>query len=457
MKLYAHQETAVDFLINKGSGALWLDVGLGKTLIALEYFKYVGGKMLVIAPLSLLEAAWRKDVEKFTSFSFHNLHKRFSFPDVDIYVINYESLLNRKKMISIADWASENKPMCVLDESSRVKNHLAKTTKNILELREFFPVRVVMSATPAPNTETEYFPQMEFVKPGILGKNFYKFRNTYFALCRGGEEIGQGMKINSRVMQDMFRKGFKYKLVKRETFYREITPYLIRAKREDCLDLPEATDEFREVILSPEGERMYRQMKNDLITERKGKTISVQHAISKLMKLRQITSGFLINEYGEAIDAKTNPKLEELKQTLLEIGSEQVIIWCTFRREIERIMEMLGDRAVSLYGATKDKNAPVKAFIDGSAQYLVAHGRSAGHGLTFVNCSVQIFYSLDFSYEIYEQSKGRIMRIGQKRSCVYIHLLTKDSAGKDLIDDYILKVLKRKGDNQSLLEEFCRQ
>jgi len=458
MQLYEHQKNAVAWLLNRQSGAVFYDIGLGKTLVALKYYETLklsqpDLKMLVICPLSLIEAAWKDDITRFTKYSYANLHNKLVFNNEDINVINYEFTTSPTKVEALKEWCRASDVLCVLDESSRVKNHKSKTAKVIMGMRELFDIRVVMSATPAPNDPTEYFTQMEFVKPDILGGNFFKFRNSYFVLERNGTQIiGQGHSFNRAAMQQMFRQGFKYKMVKSNQFWNTIGPYLIRAKRSECLDLPSEINETRYVYLSKELRKKYSEMKNQLITELRGKTVSVQHAITKLMKLRQLTSGFLISENGEVIDSGANPKLKELKSLVEEIGSEQAIIWATFQHEIRSIKEMLGDKAVCLYGETKDKNEPISLFKSGHARYLIAHGRSCGHGVTLTNCAIQIFYSLDFSWEIHEQSRGRNMRISQTRNCTYIYLLAKNT-----IDEYILKVLKSKGSAQNVLEEVINE
>ena len=101
---------------------------------------------------------------------------------------------------------------------------------------------------------------------------------------------------------------------------------------------------------------------------------------------------------------------------------------------------------------TEDKDESIRAFRDGRARFLVAHPASAAHGLTFINCSLQIFFSMDFSLERYEQAKARIHRAGQVNKCTYVHLIAKDT-----IDEQILEVLRRKGDVQKIIYEIVKK
>ena len=122
--------------------------------------------------------------------------------------------------------------------------------------------------------------------------------------------------------------------------------------------------------------------------------------------------------------------------------------------EIRKLREALNPigRVVTLYGGTDDRNESINDFIAGHARFLIAHPASAAHGLTFVNCSTEIFFSLDFSWERYEQSRGRIHRAGQTKKCTYIHIIAHNT-----VDESILKVLKRKGQSQELIYELIKQ
>ena len=114
------------------------------------------------------------------------------------------------------------------------------------------------------------------------------------------------------------------------------------------------------------------------------------------------------------------------------------------------IKEMLPNSSVLYSGTPGHKRQDeIEKFKDGRNRFLIAHPASAGHGLTFVNSSIQIFYSLNYSWEQYEQAKGRTHRPGQKNNCVYIHLLCEGT-----IDHIIYKVLQKKGDNQEIIKEF---
>lgn len=160
MSLYRHQKEAVEFAIeNNGCSALFHDPGLGKTRTGLEVFSYFKKRtpdlrLLVVCPLSLINSAWGEDIKRFTSFSwssFKGLKKLKTLPD--IIVINYEALISRKNLPTIEQLVYRLPFMCILDESSRLKNNKSITTKTLLNLADNFRHRVVASGTPMPNSE----------------------------------------------------------------------------------------------------------------------------------------------------------------------------------------------------------------------------------------------------------------------------------------------------------------
>lgn len=469
-ELFKHQNEAVEFIgSNDGSGAIFHEIGCGKTLTGLSCYKAMKQqndnlKLLVICPLSLLEAAWGEDIKKFTNFKYWNLHKNKPLKNnrlMNIYLINYESLLSEAKKLYLKNLVSKYNFMCVLDESSRIKNHSAQTTKSLIKMKNMFKHRIILSGTPAPNSESEYWSQMTFVRDRIFHPSFYAFRNHYFHLQRDDQRL-DGKIVNKAILQEAFKKGFKYVLsnARRKELVERMKPYCHFAKKKDCLDLPEQINETREITMGPKQKSIYLQMKRHAIIEVKqiledetnNRAIAATTALTKLMKLRQITSGFGIDEDGNVIDIGTSPKLKELTNIIEDNKNDQIIVWANFRHEIKMIQEKFKEDAVSLYGETKNKDEVIYQFKNNEKRILIAHPASAGHGLTFVNCCIQVFFSLDYSWERYEQSRGRTHRAGQKNPCVYIHIMAKDSIDYDILD-----ILNKKASAVEVVEKWLRQ
>ncbi|OQA55925.1 MAG: ATP-dependent RNA helicase DbpA [Candidatus Omnitrophica bacterium ADurb.Bin277] len=462
--LFKHQDEAVRFVINRGgNAAIFHDCGLGKTRTAIEIFRRLRVqnprlKMMVIAPLSLLNAAWACDIAKFSEFTVQDLHDNFCISEKpDVYLVNYETLIADKKTKILESFIRNYEIFCVVDESSRLKNPKAKTTKTLLGLCDKFKYRVIMSGTPAPNGEHEYWAQMEFVRPGLLHPSFYAFRNTFFHLERNGKKlIQQGQFMTRQMARDIFSKGWKYAITpaNRVQLMKRIAPVCHFAKKDECLDLPDQVDEIREVQLTAKQRVIYNEMKRELITEISGEVITAQAALTKLIKLREITSGFLMNAESEQIEIDGgNPKINELVNFVEEAGDQPTIVFANFHYEMRKIRDALAPmgRVVTLYSETEDKNQSIRDFQEGRARFLVCNAHSASHGLTFVNSSLQIFFSLDFSWETYHQAKARIHRAGQKKSCLYVHLIAKDT-----IDEEVFRVLQKKQSVQDAIYQFLK-
>ena len=461
LKLFKHQEDGIDFITkNHGNGALWWSMGLGKTLAGISVYKAMREKnpklkLLVFCPISLINAAWGHDISRFSDLRWIDCHQD-GFPGgFDVYICNYEMILSENNRKNINAMISANPFMCILDESSKIKNFKAKTTKEILRLRERLAHRIVMSATPAPNELTEYWPQILFVNKGVFHESFYAFRNHYFHLGRGNQKmIPNGSFMTREAAREIFSKGWKYEITptKQKELLNRIAPHCHYARKEDCMDLPDQLDEVRLVQMGVNQSRIYRQMKNEAIAEIESQPITAQVALTKILKLRQITSGFAIAEHGEVKEIGENPKLNELSDVLEEAGNQQVIIWANFHHEINAIQKLLGDKATAIFGEVTDKEEAINDFKEGRKQYLIAHPRSAAHGLTFVNCCLQVFYSLDYSWESYFQAKGRTHRFGQVNKCTYVHILCQQT-----IDEHVYDVLQRKGDAVELVRMMLNE
>jgi SNF2 family DNA or RNA helicase len=262
------------------------------------------------------------------------------------------------------------------------------------------------------------------IDKGLFGKSFYAWRNNY---CYS---FGYGN------YQWAMRKD------KDQLFTDKLNTISEVVRKEDVLDLPGKTENIRDVQLDKYERDVYDTMKKDLIVEFGEKESVAANAAVKMMKLREATSGFLINNDG-SISRTGESKLKELSSLLAEIGNHQVIIWTQFHYEAAQIMELLkGKSAVRIDGTIPNqniKNANLQSFKSGDAQYLIAHPASLGHGVTLVNCNYAVYFSLSHSYELQVQSMDRIYRKGQHNCCTYYFLLAVNS-----VDKVIMKALKNK-------------
>ena len=462
MTLFQHQKDGIAKILNTdGVGAFFWDVGCGKTLAALKVYEHYQQqnrdlKLFVVCPVSLIESAWGEDIKTFTKFSYANLRVTHEFLSANVILVNFETLISKKFAPVIKKIIDYPDLMCVIDESQRIKAYNGKTTSYMLALSRFFKYKILLSATPAPNCELEYWSQMAFLDQKLFNSNYFAFRRKFFCLKRGKSEIyfdGLGQKEITMMMQ----RGFKMAMIpgQDKIITTRMSKYVQFVDKREALDLPDEIDVIRPVEMTAPQRKAFNEMEKHLVTEIEEEEISVPNALAKLMKLRQIAAGFVYNREGKAVEIKGNPKMKELTDIMAEIGNKKVLIFCQYKWTIEHICGKFSNSR-PLYSKTKDKDGTIKWFKDTDSGILVAHPLSGGVGLSFNDCDYMIFYSLDYSYMNYHQCRGRIMRAKKKNNATYIHIIAEKS-----YDRAIMEVLKVKKDQntffQGLIKLFKRK
>jgi SNF2 family DNA or RNA helicase len=453
VKLYKHQQDAVQ-RATEDNLALFHECGTGKTLTALkiiEHHRATGcGPALVVCPLSIIEAAWMADAAKFApelkvvSLWAKTRQKRLDAlaTDADIYVVNFESFRGLFSEIQAKGFE-----VLIVDESSKMKSHSSQITRALLAMAGVFsrgkgrkfavntpvPHRYILTGTPAPNDRSEYWAQITFIAPNtVFSDNFFAFRSRYFT----AKPLGRtGISLWSFTKDPLLAGEFNEKMA----------PVCDVVSKEDAVDLPDQVHEIRKVKLNKNEQAAYDTFRRDFCLRFADEEVLATTALTELMKARQLTSGFCYGREGAYSIGYS--KLKELKSLLEEIGSKPVIIWCNFQQEVELLLREIPD-ALALWGGTDDRAAVIKQFKEGTASCLIANPQSAAHGLTFVNASNAVYYSMTYSYELLKQSQDRIHRIGQKKKCTYYYLLADGT-----IDEVIYKAVQEKKDlSESVLQ-----
>ena len=439
--LMQHQKDGVEIAKRKNRWLFGWDTGVGKTLAAIEIYKMKKLKTLIVCPLSIIEHAWFEDLRKFApevkAVNLWMLWRGYSknggkstykkaISSHNLAIINFEGLKSQRELIEAASFK-----MIIIDESSKIKSPKAQITKDMIKYCENMESVYLMSGTPAPNTPLEFFPQIKIIDPTVFGKSFWGFRNKYF-----------------------HEAGFKWIMHRdmKDEFEQKLTSCMSVVNKADVLDLPDTTWNIRDVSLSPDELKAYSTMTKQLIAEIKGHQISASNAAVKIGKLRQVTSGFLLDEDSK-VHKFGDSKIRALQELLEEIGRHQVIIWSQFHEEARQIKKLLGDKAEVINGTIPqgEREISISRFKDKKLQYLIAHPKSMGHGHTLTTCSYAVYFSMDYSYESWKQSADRIHRFGQKNQCTYYSLIVPGT-----IDQVIYRALQRKGDVQNEVLNYIK-
>ena len=225
----------------------------------------------------------------------------------------------------------------------------------------------------------------------------------------------------------------------------QLKTFSYRVLKEDCLDLPEKIYMKREIELSPEQKKVYKQMKEEALATLHGKQITTMTVLTQLMRLQQITCGHFVADDGTTQEIKSN-RLNELMDILDEVEGK-AIIWAHWQKDIQVIKAALvkeyGPRSVvDYYGLTpqdqRDNNR--EAFQnDSKVRFFVGTPQTGGYGLTLTAANTVIYYSNGYDLEKRIQSEDRAHRIGQKKSVTYIDILAEET-----VDSKIVKSLRKK-------------
>lgn len=454
--LYKHQIRAANMAMIQFSGSLsagfglLFEMGCGKTLTAIAimgamYICREITRVLVVAPTSVC-SVWPHDLEAFAAFPFQAsvllgekekrleaLSKLTDYPETAnrllVAVINYEATHREGIFEALQDYAAD---LIICDESQRIKNPRAEQSKAVQKLGDAARFRLILSGTPVQNSVIDLYSQYRFLDPAVFGTNFYTFRNRYCQMGGyGGHEI----------------TGYQHmdELVKKEH------SIALRVTKAECLDLPDETFVRRYVQLEPYARRLYNQVARTSCAElESGSHITAATVLTRLLRLMQLTGGFVQEDEADRPSAISTAKLDALEDILddyvLESG-HKLVIFARFRAEINTICGLLAQRGIP-FGVI-DGNVPMEqrgAVVEDFQQnpdtlVFVAQIQTAGLGITLHAASAAVFYSLDFNYANYAQALARIHRIGQAHPVTYIHLLAEHT-----IDDQVLDALERKED-----------
>lgn len=369
---------------------------------------------------------------------------------LDVVVMNVEAF-GRGKADEYAKLFLQNHyAMVIVDESDSIKSPDSKRAQAVVELRDLCQYRRILTGTPIANNPLDLWMQAEFLKQGLLGESFVKFRAKYAKL---------------QVVHMPRRKPF-YNI----TGYQELDdlsaklkPWSSRLLKTDCLDLPEKIYEVRYVEHTPEQERMYRELKTMALTEFNDGRLTAINALTALTKLHQINCGHVKmdnleepEEDGRVIDIPSN-RITELLETL-RFARGKAIIWAVFRRDFELIRQAIEEvygvgSYVDYYGGTPENQRPknIAEFLNNpQCRFFGSNPATGGRALTLTVADFAVYYSYNYRLALRLQSEDRNHRKGQKSPCTYVDLCVRNT-----IDVKVRRALRNKKDiSSTVLGDF---
>lgn len=472
---FRHQEVGFAISRDREGFALFMDMGLGKSKVALDTAAWLFGRgevnaLLVVAPKGVY-ASWVNDqipthlpeyvLERATvvkwqpnwTQAFVAKLKSLFKPDpmsLHVLVMNIEAL-NTQKGYDVAEkFLRSHQAMFVCDESTSIKNPQAKWTKRMLRLAKLAKYRRILTGTPITQSPLDAYSQFAFLGEDLLGfGSYYAFRNRYAILRR--------RRVNSHSFDEVV--GYQ----RLPELQQKLMRHAYKVTKEEALDLPAKTYLRREVELSDNQRRTYEQLRAASIAslEETGELVTAELALTKLLRLHQVVCGFVNVEEededgdrGRDLDPHGGPRLAELMSCVEELDGK-VIIWARYVRNLLQICNALrdeyGPESAAIYAGLTDqltREQIVKKFQDpeDKLRFFVGQPRTGGFGLTLTQARHVVYFANDYSLETRLQSEDRAHRIGQHFPVTYVDLVAPKT-----VDDKILQCLRDKNDVRQLV------
>ena len=400
LKPFEHQSATTAHILKNPRCLITSDPGTGKTRSVLDAITKRGSRTLVLAPLSILEASWADDIEKFTPQLTYavayakNREKAFS-GDEDIVITNHDAvkwLLKNQTKLKRFD-------TLVIDEFTAYKNQSSQRSKAIKKLVDRFEYRIAMSGTPNSNTILDIWHPTLLVDDGErLGHRFYSFRA---AVCTA--------RFNG------FANEWVDKDNAEEIVASLISDINIRYQLEECLTMPEQTVSTLQVQLPPKIMKQYVSLAEDNVLYTGTATINAVHAGAKVKKLLQLCTGAIYDEHGAV--QSVHPERYELVMQLVSERKHSLVAfnWKHEKNHLTAMADAMGIRYGVIDGDTPahHRKDVVDRMQAGQLQVVFCHPQSAGHGLTMTKATAVIWASPTYNAEHYQQFNRRIYRAGQ--------------------------------------------
>lgn len=447
--LYNYQKTCVDHIINHLYCGLFLDMGLGKSVITLTAINYLLydyceiNSALVIAPKRVIESVWKEEADKWEHLQNLKFSKIIGNEKNRIKAIEKSAdiyLISRDNIKWLCEYFNFKLPyeMVIIDELSSFKSFKSQRFKSLRKSRPFIKRLVGLTGTPAPNGYIDLWPQIFLMDMGNrLEKTISMYRDKYFNPAK--------------------RKGFivySYKLKKNaaKQIEEKIRDICISMTSKDYLELPSVINNYIKLPMSLSLKTQYEKFEKErvmeIVKDPENIIINSINAAALTNKLLQFANGSIYDEEHNVFPIH-DIKLEALKDIIDNANGQSVLIAWVYRFDRDRIKEYL-----KMY-APRDLNSAedIRDWNNGNIQVLLAHPASAGHGLNLqLGGHIIVWYGLTWSLELYQQFNARLWRQGQNNRVIINHLILKDS-----YDEEVLHTLTTKDKNQQHLIESIKK
>lgn len=442
---HGYQAYCTERIISDSSLGLFLDMGLGKTVITLTainellYHRFEVSKVLVIAPKKVAETTWSAEAQKWEHLKHLRISKLIGTAQQRIRALNTPAdvyVINRENVPWLVDYDSNawRFDMVVVDELSSFKSNKAQRFKSLCYVRQHIRRFVGLTGTPASNGLTDLWAQVYLLDGGErLGKNITHFRTRYCECeTHGGHFITYSMKPGAE-----------------ESIKAAISDICISMKTEDYLTLPDCITVDVPVILDARAKRRYEQFEKDMLLQIDENTLDAGTAAVLTGKLLQFANGAVYAENKNAVEIHSC-KLDVLSELIEGLNGQHVLLFYNFQHDVDRITARFAKSGLMVRQLKTDTDC--RDWNNGKIDILLAHPASAGYGLNLQQGGHHIiWFGLNWSLELYEQANKRLHRQGQREAVIIHRLITQDTRDVD-----VAVALEGKSDVQNALLEALK-
>ena len=410
---FQHQKTTSGFLTLNKRAFCFNEQGTGKTASAIwaaDFLLNQGkiNRVLVICPLSIMDSAWRKDLFDFAmhrtvDVAYGSAKKRAAIieGDAEFVIINYDGV----EIVADAI-ANGGFDLIIVDEATHYKNAQTKRWKTLNKLLTTDMWLWLLTGTPAAQSPVDAYGLAKLVNPKGVPRFFGSFRDM--------------------VMYKVTNFKWVPKPNATETVFNALQP-AIRYTKDECLDLPDIIYTTRDIPLTRQQEKYYKQLKDKMIMQAAGEDVTAATAAVNMNKLLQISSGAVYTDSGETIEFDTKHRYKVLREVIDE-SSKKVLIFVPFKHTIDLLTEKLradGIPTEVISGAVK-AGERTRIFRDfqqtDNPRVLVIQPQAAAHGVTLTAASTVVWWGPTSSVETYAQANARVHRAGQDHKCTVVQL-----------------------------------
>lgn len=425
---HPYQTYCIDRILNNPATGLFLEMGLGKTIITLtainelKYNRFQVNKVLIIAPKKVAEATWQKETKKWdhlgllriqTALGSNQQRRRALSTPADIYIINRENV----------QWLVEEYRNCwpfdmvVIDELSSFKSHQAKRFKSLTWVRQYIKRIVGLTGTPAPNGMMDLWAQVYLLDEGQrLGKFISHYRERYF---------NPDKRNQTTIFSYALKPGAE------DSINRAISDICVSTRAEDYLTMPDRVDVTVPVVLDPKAKATYERMEREMLLQVDEKTIDAGTAAALSIKLLQLGNGAVYDECKTVVPIH-DCKLEAFMETVEALNGKPALVFYSFKHDLARLQHALSktNLVVRAYSGPQDADD----WNAGKINILLAHPASTAFGLNLQDGGNHIiWFGLTWSLELYQQANARLHRQGQKEKVIVHHLIAEGTRDEDVM------------------------